>query len=70
MGWQAADHAQGNAQGVREGAKCAAKAAARFFRIIEVTLRPAGTAGYLIAVPKLLRYSRQTAAPATVLASL
>jgi hypothetical protein len=42
MGWRAADDAQGNAQGAREGATCAEKAAARFFRIIEVTLRPGG----------------------------
>lgn len=46
------------------------KAAAGFFRIIQVALLPVGTVGYLMAVPKLLLYSRRTAVSATLLASL
>ncbi|MCU1548367.1 MAG: SAM-dependent methyltransferase [Arthrobacter sp.] len=46
------------------------KAAACFFRLIQVALLPAGTAGYLMAVPKLLRYSRRTGVSSTLLASL
>ncbi len=40
------------------------------FRLVQAALLPAGTAGYLVAVPKLLLYSRRTAVSATLLASL
>lgn len=43
---------------------------AGFFRVIQLTLLPLGTAGYLWAVPKLLRYSRRTGVSATLMASL
>jgi methyltransferase (TIGR00027 family) len=43
---------------------------AGLFRVIQAALLPAGTAGYLVAVPKLLLYSRRTAVSATLLASL
>jgi methyltransferase (TIGR00027 family) len=46
------------------------KTAACFFRIIQAALLPVGAAGYLAAVPKLLRYSRRTGVSATLFASL
>lgn len=45
-------------------------AAAALFRVIQLALFPAGTAGYLWALPKLLVYSRRTGVSATLLASL
>lgn len=45
-------------------------AAAALFRVIQLALLPAGTAGYLWALPKLLVYSRRTGVSATLLASL
>jgi methyltransferase (TIGR00027 family) len=44
--------------------------AAALFRVIQAALLPVGTVGYLLAVPKLLLYSRRTAVSATILASL
>jgi methyltransferase (TIGR00027 family) len=52
------------------GSQMRGKTAACFFRIIQAALLPVGTAGYLMAVPKLLRYSRKTAVSATLFASL
>jgi hypothetical protein len=52
------------------GSQMRGKTAACFFRTIQAALLPVGTAGYLMAVPKLLRYSRKTAVSATLFASL
>lgn len=45
-------------------------APAALFRVIQVAMLPAGTVGYLWAVPKLFLYSRRRAVSATLLASL
>ncbi len=44
--------------------------ASAFFRLIQITLLPIGTAGYVLFIIKLITFSRRSGTSATVLASL